>query len=80
MGARAVENEEQLQHVGEVLTEQEATQYRALAAKANFLALDRPDIGYASNELCRAFARPGRGHVEALRKLVTYIVGKPRLA
>ena len=40
------ENEEELE--GE-----HATRYRALAARANYLAADRPDIMYSVKELCR---------------------------
>ena len=31
--------------------------YRALAARANYLALDRPDIQFATKEICRAMLR-----------------------
>eukprot|EP00969_Alexandrium_andersonii_P096212 4248494-Alexandrium_andersonii.AAC.1 len=31
----------------------EATRYRALAARANYLAQDRPDVQYATKELRR---------------------------
>ena len=33
----------------------EAAQFRALSAWANELALDRPDVAYATKELCRCF-------------------------
>ena len=32
--------------------------YRAVTARANYLALDRADIQYAVKELCRAMSRP----------------------
>ena len=35
------------------LEEQQATEYRALAARANYLAGDRTDIMYAGKEICR---------------------------
>ena len=37
----------------EELSQEEATKYRALTARANFLAPDRSDIGYATKELTR---------------------------
>ena len=43
---KAVENEEELDPA-------ETTRYRALVARANYLAADRPDIMYAVKELCR---------------------------
>ena len=43
---KAMEHEEELGPY-------EATQYRAIVARANYLASDRPDIMYAVKELCR---------------------------
>ena len=40
---------------------EEATRYRAMAAQANFLALDRADIGFAKKELCRGMANQQTG-------------------
>ena len=37
----------------ERLNNQDASQYRALAAGANYLALDRTDVQYAVKEICR---------------------------
>ena len=37
-----------------------ASQYRATTARANYLALDRPDIGYAVKELTRNMATQRR--------------------
>eukprot|EP00969_Alexandrium_andersonii_P191678 8465813-Alexandrium_andersonii.AAC.1 len=35
------------------LQQQEASQYRALAARANYLSMDRPDLSFAAKECCR---------------------------
>ena len=45
----------------ELLNDVEATKYRALAARANYLAADRTDIMYAVKEICRSMAAPTRG-------------------
>ena len=37
----------------------EETHFRALAARANYLALDRMDLQYATKEVCRGMAAPG---------------------
>ena len=37
---------------------EEARKFRALAARANYLAQDRIDIQYATKELCRDMAKP----------------------
>lgn len=55
LGAKAVKAQESLDNPGEQLTELQATTFRALAAGANDLALDRPDIAFSAKELCRAF-------------------------
>ena len=51
---------ERLQSKGEALNPQEATLYRALAARANYLALDRPDSGFNTEELCRDSSAPAK--------------------
>ena len=53
--------------------------FRALAARANFLAQDRPDIAFASKELCREFSVPNRNSFVRLKRLVRYLVGSQRL-
>eukprot|EP00972_Heterocapsa_arctica_P099699 14709904-Heterocapsa_arctica.AAC.1 len=40
----------------EELQGEEATAYRAVAARANYLAMDRADIQYAAKEICRRMA------------------------
>ena len=46
----------------EELNSEEATRYRGIAARAIYLAADRPDIMYAVKELCRGMAKPTRAH------------------
>ena len=65
--------------MGEILNAAEATTFRALAARANYLSLDRPECAYATKELCRFFATPTRTGVEQLKRLVRYLAGAPRL-
>ena len=52
-GAEAVESATPL---GQVATHW----YRARAARANYLSMDRPDIGFAAKECCRKMAAPPR--------------------
>ena len=61
------------------LNAEQATTFRALAAKANYLALDRPDLAFAAKELCRAFAQPTATDVIALKRLVRYLKGRTRM-
>ena len=44
--------------IGQILNPIETTRYRALAATANFLAIDRGDIVYCAKKLTRHMATP----------------------
>ena len=57
----------------------EATQFRGLAARANYLSSDRADIQYATKEVCRGMAKPTKRHMRKLRRLGRYLVGCPRV-
>ena len=48
MGARMVKHFERLGNDGKPLREDQATLYRALAARVNYLSLDRADIAFAA--------------------------------
>ena len=70
---------EQLSSTSFELSPEEATMYRALSARANYLAQDRLDISFSSKELCRMFAIPTHASYAKLKRLVRYLVGVPRL-
>ena len=61
------------------VTHKETKEFRALAARANYLAQDRSDIQYAAKEICRGMASPTRGHVKKLRRLARYLIDAPRV-
>ena len=71
VGAKAAKALE-FESKGEVLNQSEATLFRALAARANYLAMDRPECAYATKELCRFFATPTKTGVEQLKRLIRY--------
>ena len=52
--------------------------FRALAARGNYLAQDRSDIGFAVKELSRRMSEPTEADWEALKKLGRYLVDKSR--
>ena len=56
----------------------EATNYRSIAARANYLSADRPDIMYAVKELCRGMATPSKGHWLKLKRLGRYLIESGR--
>ena len=55
----------------------EATQFRSLGARANYLGLDRPDIQFATKEVCRGMARPSRGGMIRMKRLARYLLEVP---
>ena len=56
----------------------EATRFRAVAARANYLAADRPDIQYSVKEVCRRMAKPVESDWKKLVRLAGYLRGSPR--
>ena len=63
----------------EELPKDEAGLFRSIAARANYLAQDRPDIMFAVKEICSKMATPTRGAWKALKRLGRYLVNKPRM-
>ena len=64
---RVAKMEEQL------LDQREATRYRAGAARFNYLAADRRDLGYATKELARGMAKPSEADLFKLKRAVWYL-------
>jgi len=61
------------------LSKTEGTRYRRAVARINYLALDRPDIGFASKELSRSMSKPTEIDVVKLKRLLRYLKGSPRM-
>ena len=57
----------------------EASQFRRLAAKLNYLSLDRPDIRYGKSLVCAAASQPRLGDMTRLKRIARFLVGKPLL-
>ena len=57
----------------------EASQFRAIAARCNYLQQDRPDIQYSVKECCRMMSRPTTRAWEMLKRIGRYLKGRPRL-
>ena len=55
------------------------TQFRALVARANYLAQDRADIQFSVKELARRTATPTSSDWQALKRLGRYLLGVPRV-
>ena len=56
----------------------EATRFRAVVARGNYLAAGRPDIQYAVKEVCRRMAKPVEGDWQKLARIGRYLKGAPR--
>ena len=70
---------ERLASTGYELAPEEATMFRALAALADFLAQDRPEVAFATKEPSRELSVPNRNSFSRLKRLVRYLVGSPRI-
>ena len=56
-----------------------ATEFRGLAARANYLSLDRPDIQFATKEICREMAKPTERGMLKMKRLARYLLQFPRI-
>ena len=56
-----------------------ATSYRALAARANYLAQDRADVTHASNARCSDCSSPSTRSWQRVTRLVRFVKHAPRL-
>ena len=75
-GAKAVKKMER-ESVEYKLSPEDATTFRALSARANYLSQDRADIGFSTKELCREFAVPNRHSQAKLKRVCRYLAGNP---
>lgn len=76
---RGILNKKSKEEGEDLLGPAEATRYRALAARANYLAIDRGDILYAAKELTRKMSAPTVGDWGKLERLGRYLKGRPRV-
>ena len=61
------------------LPEGKHTAFRAVAARGNYLAADRPDVQFATKEICRWMAQPTEAGAGALKRLGRYLEGHKRM-
>eukprot|EP00973_Karenia_brevis_P039644 5474387-Karenia_brevis.AAC.1 len=57
----------------------EATKYRAICARVNYLALDRPDLMYSAKECSRSMSSPTRLDWRKLKRIGRYLIYRPRM-
>ena len=55
------------------------TRFRGVAARCNYLSFDRPDMQFATKEICREMCKPTTGGLRRLRRIGCYLKGAKRL-
>jgi len=68
------EEEENAEELGSA----DASKYRAIAARANYISSDRVDMMYATKEICRHMAKPTKGALKKLTRLGRCLLESPR--
>lgn len=53
--------------------------FRGVAARCNYLSMDRPDIMFASKEVCRDMSKPTIASLKRLKRIGRFLKGRPRL-
>ena len=61
------------------LPQSKLSPFRSVAARANYLAMDRPDIQFAAKEVCRWMSAPTEASAVALGGLADNSTRMPRL-
>ena len=61
------------------LSEKEATKYKAIVTRFNYITPDRPYLAYAIKELARAMSSPSNGDWLRLKRVGRYLKGRPRV-
>ena len=76
-----IENEDEAANDDDdpLLESEIARLYRGVAARLNYIAPDRPDIGFSVKEAARAMPSPRESHMNKIKKIGRYLKGKPRL-
>jgi hypothetical protein len=62
-----------------VLPDSKHSPFRAVAARANYLAADRPETQFAAKEICRWMSAPTEQSLGALKRLGRFLDGHRRL-
>jgi hypothetical protein len=62
------------------MTSANATLYRRAAARINYVALDRPDLSFASRVASSHMSCPKEGDDLLIKRIIRYLKGKPRVA
>lgn len=64
---------------GTLLGADDATRYRSVVGALQYLTLTRPDISFAVNKACQFLHTPTTAHWSAVKRILRYVHGTPRL-
>ena len=67
-------------HEAKDMSPSDATLYRRAAARINYVALDRPDLSFASRVASSCMSNPKVGGEAIIKRIIRYLKGKPRVA
>ena len=70
-----IERSEQKQ----LLPDGDVTLFRGVAARANYLVPDRPDMLHTSEEVCREISKPPVRGFEKMTRIGKFFAGRPRV-
>ena len=74
-----LEAKEDKEEESEELAGDDVRLYRGLAARCNYLSLDRPDLQFAAKEACREMSKPTVASLKRLKRIGRYLKGSPRV-
>ena len=78
-GVRAPATEDGLPPPSDLLDDESKSLYRSMVMRGAYLAQDRADIQFACKELARRMSAPTQDDWGALKRLVRYLVYRPRV-
>ena len=78
-GAADTKEEAKAYKTSPELSKSDATAFRSLAARLNFLAIDRTDLQFAAKEIAKRMAGPKEANWRRLKEVARYLLGAPRL-
>ena len=58
---------------GDLLSSDDATEYRSIVCGLQYLKITRPDISYAVNRVCQFLHAPQDSHWTAVKRILRYI-------
>jgi histone deacetylase 1/2 len=58
---------------GDLLSSDDATEYRSLVGGLQYLAITRPDLSYSINRVCQFLHAPRDSHMNDVKRILCYL-------